>query len=74
MTGLWQVSGRSGISYAERVRLDAYYVRNWSVWLDIYILLKTPGKYAVAGEHVDFILSLATANCDLLLVLFLRLR
>jgi len=44
LTGLWQVSGRSGISYAERVRLDAYYVRNWSVWLDIYILLKTPGE------------------------------
>jgi Undecaprenyl-phosphate galactose phosphotransferase WbaP len=44
LTGLWQVSGRSGTTYAERVRLDAYYVRNWSVWLDIYILLKTPGE------------------------------
>lgn len=44
LTGLWQVSGRSGTSYSERVRLDAYYVRNWSVWLDIYILLKTPGE------------------------------
>ncbi|NCC05971.1 MAG: exopolysaccharide biosynthesis polyprenyl glycosylphosphotransferase, partial [Proteobacteria bacterium] len=44
LTGLWQVSGRSDTSYAERVRLDAYYVRNWSVWFDIYILLKTPGE------------------------------
>lgn len=44
LTGLWQVSGRSGTSYSERVRLDAFYVRNWSVWLDIYILLKTPGE------------------------------
>lgn len=44
LTGLWQISGRSDTSYAERVRLDAYYVRNWSVWFDIYILLKTPGE------------------------------
>lgn len=44
LTGLWQVSGRSGTSYSERVKLDAFYVRNWSVWLDIYILLKTPGE------------------------------
>ncbi|MEM7771472.1 MAG: undecaprenyl-phosphate galactose phosphotransferase WbaP [Cyanobacteria bacterium P01_E01_bin.6] len=41
LTGMWQVSGRNNISYEERVNLDAYYVRNWSVWLDIYILLKT---------------------------------
>jgi Undecaprenyl-phosphate galactose phosphotransferase WbaP len=41
LTGLWQVSGRNNITYEERVALDAYYVRNWSVWLDLYILLKT---------------------------------
>ena len=41
ITGLWQVSGRNDLSYAERVRLDEYYVRNWSIWLDIYILVKT---------------------------------
>jgi lipopolysaccharide/colanic/teichoic acid biosynthesis glycosyltransferase len=41
LTGLWQVSGRNNVSYAERVNFDAYYVRNWSVWLDIYILVKT---------------------------------
>ncbi|MGB3614011.1 MAG: undecaprenyl-phosphate galactose phosphotransferase WbaP [Elainellaceae cyanobacterium] len=41
ITGMWQVSGRNNITYAERVNLDAYYVRNWSVWVDIYILLRT---------------------------------
>ena len=43
MTGFWQVRGRSNISFIgeERTRLDEYYVRNWSVWLDIYILLRT---------------------------------
>jgi Undecaprenyl-phosphate galactose phosphotransferase WbaP len=41
ITGLWQVSGRNNITYGERVSLDAYYVRNWSVWLDLYILIKT---------------------------------
>jgi Undecaprenyl-phosphate galactose phosphotransferase WbaP len=41
LTGLWQVSGRNNITYEERVSLDAYYVRNWSVWLDMYILLRT---------------------------------
>jgi Undecaprenyl-phosphate galactose phosphotransferase WbaP len=41
LTGLWQVSGRNDVSYAERVRLDAYYVRNWSIWLDITILVRT---------------------------------
>jgi Undecaprenyl-phosphate galactose phosphotransferase WbaP len=41
LTGLWQISGRNNITYIERVNLDAYYVRNWSVWLDVYILLRT---------------------------------
>jgi Undecaprenyl-phosphate galactose phosphotransferase WbaP len=41
LTGLWQVSGRNNITYEERVNLDAYYVRNWSVWLDCYILMRT---------------------------------
>ncbi|MGK7890101.1 MAG: undecaprenyl-phosphate galactose phosphotransferase WbaP [Leptolyngbyaceae cyanobacterium] len=41
ITGMWQVSGRNNITYEERVNLDAYYVRNWSVWLDLYILLRT---------------------------------
>jgi exopolysaccharide biosynthesis polyprenyl glycosylphosphotransferase len=41
ITGLWQVSGRSDISYDERVRLDMYYVRNWSIWLDLQLLFQT---------------------------------
>jgi Undecaprenyl-phosphate galactose phosphotransferase WbaP len=43
MSGLWQVSGRSETSYEERVRMDTFYVRNWSVWLDIVILVRTVG-------------------------------
>jgi lipopolysaccharide/colanic/teichoic acid biosynthesis glycosyltransferase len=38
ITGLWQVSGRSDLSYEERVRIDMYYVRNYSLWLDLQIL------------------------------------
>lgn len=41
ITGLWQVSGRNDIPYDERVRLDVWYVRNWSMELDIMILVKT---------------------------------
>jgi len=41
MTGFWQVSGRSGTSYAERVAMDSHYVRNWSFWLDLIILVRT---------------------------------
>lgn len=41
LSGLWQVSGRSDTSYEERVRLDSYYVRNWSIWLDLCILART---------------------------------
>jgi Undecaprenyl-phosphate galactose phosphotransferase WbaP len=43
LTGLWQVSGRNDTSYDERVRLDTFYVRNWSVWLDLCILFRTIG-------------------------------
>ena len=41
MTGLWQVSGRNDLAYDERVQLDVWYVRNWSMELDIIILVKT---------------------------------
>lgn len=41
ITGLWQVSGRNNTTYPERVALDAYYVKNWTLWLDLYILVST---------------------------------
>ncbi len=41
LTGLWQVSGRSDTSYDDRVAMDTYYVRNWSVWMDLVIIAKT---------------------------------
>jgi undecaprenyl-phosphate galactose phosphotransferase len=41
ITGLWQVSGRNELSYGERVQLDVWYVRNWSLELDLIILTKT---------------------------------
>jgi Undecaprenyl-phosphate galactose phosphotransferase WbaP len=41
ITGLWQVSGRNNTTYEERVAYDEHYVHNWSVWLDLYILVRT---------------------------------
>jgi exopolysaccharide biosynthesis polyprenyl glycosylphosphotransferase len=41
MTGLWQVRGRSGLPWEERIQLDLYYVENWSIWLDISLLWST---------------------------------
>ncbi len=41
ITGLWQVSGRSDVSYEERVRMDMHYIRNYSIWLDLQILFQT---------------------------------
>lgn len=46
ITGLWQVSGRSDTGYKYRVKLDGWYVMNWSLWLDIVILFKTIGVVA----------------------------
>jgi undecaprenyl-phosphate galactose phosphotransferase len=42
VTGLWQISGRNDLDYRRRVHLDCWYVRNWSLWYDLVILLKTP--------------------------------
>ncbi len=42
ITGLAQVSGRASLNFADEVRLDMYYIENWSPWLDLVILLKTP--------------------------------
>ena len=41
LTGLWQVSGRSELSFDEMVRLDIYYCENWTFWMDLVILLRT---------------------------------
>ncbi len=41
LTGLWQISGRSDLSYDERVRMDMNYIRNYSIWLDLMIILRT---------------------------------
>ncbi len=49
MTGLWQVSGRSDLSWSEAIRLDLYYVDNWSMFQDLTILARTFS--AVFGSH-----------------------
>jgi Undecaprenyl-phosphate galactose phosphotransferase WbaP len=49
LTGLWQVSGRNAVSLHDRVRLDSYYVRNWSPWLDLHILART-AKVVLTGQ------------------------
>lgn len=41
ITGLWQVSGRSDVTYEERVQLDMFYIRNWSIWFDLQLLGRT---------------------------------
>jgi len=41
LTGLWQVSGRATLSFADRIQMDLWYVRNWSLWHDVAILCKT---------------------------------
>jgi undecaprenyl-phosphate galactose phosphotransferase len=41
ITGLWQISGRNDTTYEDRVALDSWYVRNWSLWYDLVILVKT---------------------------------
>ena len=49
ITGLWQVKGRSRVSFDDMVRLDLWYVHNWSLWLDIQILLQTP-RTVLSGD------------------------
>lgn len=52
VTGLWQVSGRNDVSYAKRVEMDSWYVRNWSLWHDIAILCKTvPAVFKRSGAY-----------------------
>jgi exopolysaccharide biosynthesis polyprenyl glycosylphosphotransferase len=52
MTGLWQISGRSALTFDDLVRLDFYYIENWSIWLDISILAKTlPAVFSRRGAY-----------------------
>ena len=52
MTGLWQISGRSSLTFDDLVRLDFYYLENWSVWFDITILAKTvPAVVSQRGAY-----------------------
>jgi lipopolysaccharide/colanic/teichoic acid biosynthesis glycosyltransferase len=49
ITGLWQVTGRSKVTFDEMVRLDLHYARTWSPWMDVKILLRTPGAVVLGG-------------------------
>ncbi len=52
MTGLWQISGRSGLTFDDLVRLDFTYLENWSIWLDITIIARTiPAVLARRGAY-----------------------
>lgn len=52
VTGLWQVSGRSELTFDEMVMLDLYYIENWSPWLDIWILMRTiPAMVTARGAY-----------------------
>ena len=48
ITGMWQISGRNNTTYEARTQFDEYYVRNWSVWLDLFILMRTVKTVALA--------------------------
>ncbi len=50
LTGMWQVSGRSDLSYEDRVRLDMYYIRNYSIWLDLQLLFVQTPVAVLRGE------------------------
>lgn len=52
LSGLWQISGRSDTSYSERVRLDRFYVMNWTPWMDLKIIFMTIPAVAMSrGAH-----------------------
>ena len=63
ITGLWQVSGRNNVSYEKRVTLDGYYVRNWSIWIDLYAGTGAVGIEALSrgATQVYFVESSAQA-------------
>ena len=41
ITGIWQVSGRSDVDFETRAKMDTWYMKNWSIWSDIVIIIKT---------------------------------
>lgn len=41
LSGMWQVSGRSDVDYDERISLDSYYIQNWSIWMDVWLIART---------------------------------
>jgi lipopolysaccharide/colanic/teichoic acid biosynthesis glycosyltransferase len=52
MTGLWQTSGRSALTFDEMVRLDLFYIENWSVALDMTLILRTvPAVLLARGAY-----------------------
>jgi lipopolysaccharide/colanic/teichoic acid biosynthesis glycosyltransferase len=52
LTGLWQVSGRSDLEFDEMVMLDLYYIENWSLALDLKIILQTiPAVLSMRGAY-----------------------
>lgn len=52
ITGYWQVHGRSDVSYEERVRMDMYYIRNWTIWMDLQLLIQTaPAVLSKRGAY-----------------------
>ncbi len=64
MTGLWQVSGRSRLTFDEMIRLDLFYIENWSVGFDIGLILRTIPAVAVRSRSV--LRSLAAADAQVL--------
>jgi lipopolysaccharide/colanic/teichoic acid biosynthesis glycosyltransferase len=48
MTGLWQVSGRAGLTFRETVRLDVFYIDNWSLGFDVSLIARTPAAVLFA--------------------------
>ena len=53
ITGLWQVSGRNNTTYDQRIDFDEYYVCNWSIWLDLYILIRTIRVVSQQRAHIS---------------------
>lgn len=52
LTGIWQVSGRSSTSYRQRIVMDTHYARNWSLWLDLQLLARTPPAVVKTNDAV----------------------